>query len=221
MVRPPRTRGPQRQAARNDQALLRAAREVVAEDGAHASVAAIARRAGVGVGSLYRRYRSKAELFQHLSAVALDEYLRAAEEGLRMDDPWDGLAHYLSSAIENGVGSLGPVAGTIEVTGEMDLKNRRSDEAVDALVERAHAAGVLRDDVTAVDLSLLIEQLRTSPLIEQLRGQGRTELLPAAANARARLVAIALDGLRAGGVGSLPGTPPSYDLISKRWEDSD
>jgi AcrR family transcriptional regulator len=220
MVRTPRARGPQARAARNDKALLWAAREVVAEDGAHASVAAIARRAGVGVGSLYRRYRSKTELFQHLSAVALDEYLRAAEEGLRMDDPWEGLAHYLSSAVESGVGSLGPVAGTIEVTEEMDLKNRRSDEAVDALVERAHATGVLRDDVTAVDLSLLIEQLRTSPLIEQLRRQGHTELLPAAANARARLVAIALDGLRAGASEPLPGEPPSYDLISKRWETS-
>ncbi|HYJ69958.1 MAG TPA: helix-turn-helix domain-containing protein [Nocardioidaceae bacterium] len=218
MVRSPRARGPQRQAARNDQALLRAAREVVAEDGAHASVAAIARRAGVGVGSLYRRYRSKVELFQHLSAVALDEYLRAAEEGLRMDDPWDGLAHYLSSAVESGSGSLGPMAGEIEVTEEMDRKNRRSDEAVDALVERAHAAGVLRADVTTVDLSLLIEQLRTSPLIEQLRQQGHTDLLTAAASARSRLVAIALDGLRAGAPAPLPGDPPNYDLISKRWE---
>ncbi|MEO3805272.1 helix-turn-helix domain-containing protein [Nonomuraea sp. B1E8] len=45
--------------ARNDRALLRAAREVLAVDGVHASVASIAARAGVGVGSLYRRYRTK------------------------------------------------------------------------------------------------------------------------------------------------------------------
>lgn len=193
----------------------------MAEDGAHASVAAIATRAGVGVASLYRRYRSKSELLQHLTTVALDEYLRAAEEGLRMDDPWDGLAHYLLSAVHSGVGSLGPVAGEIEMTEEMDRKNRRSDEAVDALVERAHATGALRADVTAVDLSLLIEQLRTSPLIEQLRRQGHHELMEAAASARARLVAIALDGLRVDAPDPLPGDPPAYDLISKRWEPSE
>ena len=49
--------------ARNDRALLRAAREVIGEDGVHASVAAIAARAGVGVATLYRRYRTKDELF--------------------------------------------------------------------------------------------------------------------------------------------------------------
>ena len=84
---------------RNDRALLRAARAVVAEDGAHASVATIAARAGVGVGTLYRRYRTKEELFQHLSTLALNDYLRAAEEGLAHDDPWDGFAHYVTHAV--------------------------------------------------------------------------------------------------------------------------
>lgn len=67
----------------NDQSLLCAAREVVTEDGAHASVAAIAARAKVGVGTLYRRYPTKEKLFQHLCALALNEYLRAAEGASR------------------------------------------------------------------------------------------------------------------------------------------
>jgi hypothetical protein len=70
--------------------------------------------------------------------------------------------------------------------------------------------------VTTIDLHLLIEQLSTSPLLEQLAQQGRTELTEAALNARARITAIALDGLRAGAP-PLPGDPPTYALFADRW----
>jgi AcrR family transcriptional regulator len=204
-------------AQRNDRALLQAAREVLAADGAHASVAAIAARAGVGIGSLYRRYRSKDELFQHLSVVALDQWLQAAQEGLAHPDPWEGLANYITTGIDIGPGSLGPIAGTIEVTEEMAARSRQGDEAVEALVARAHTAGVLRPDATAVDISLLIEQLSRSPLVEQLQRQGRADLTEAALNARNRLVAIALDGLRAPAPAPLPGSAPSDLLFTERW----
>jgi AcrR family transcriptional regulator len=204
-------------AQRNDRALLQAAREVLAADGAHASVAAIAARAGVGIGSLYRRYRSKDELFQHLSVVALEQWLAAAQKGLAQDDPWEGLVHYITAGIDIGPGSLAPIAGTIDVTEEMAAKARQGDEAVEALVARAHAAGVLRADATAADISLLIEQLSTSPLLEQLKRQGRTDLTEAAKNARKRLVAIALNGLRTTTSGPLPGPAPSNLLFTERW----
>jgi AcrR family transcriptional regulator len=215
---PPARRAPRRtDAERNDRALLRAAREVLAADGAHASVAAIAARAGVGIGSLYRRYRSKEELIQQLCVVALDQWLRAAEEALAHDDPWQGLVHYVTTGIDFGPGSLAPIAGTIEVTEEMAAKARRGDEAIEALVARAHAAGVLRRDATASDLSLLIEQLSKSPLLEQLERQGRLDLIEAATNARNRLIAIALDGLRATASGPLPGSAPTGMLFTERW----
>lgn len=209
--------GRRAQAERNDRALLRAAREVLAVEGAHASVAAIAARAGVGIGSLYRRYRTKEELFQRLCVIALDDYLRAALEGLERADPWAGLAHYVQTSIALGPGSLAPIAGTIAVTEEMAEKNRRSDEAVQALVDRAHAAGALRADVTAADLELLIEQLAKSPLLDQLAKQGRTDLIEAAENARGRINAIALDGLRNPAAPPLPGRPPGYELFTERW----
>lgn len=207
----------QAEAERNDRALLRSAREVLAVEGAHASVAAIAARAGVGVGSLYRRYRTKGELFQHLCVIALDDYLKAAEDGLEHDDPWEGLAHYIRTSIALGPGSLAPIAGTIDVTKEMAEKNERSDAAVKALVDRAHAVGLLRHGVTAIDIELLIEQLAKSPLLEQLKKQGRTDLTDAALNARARINAIALDGLRATASPPLPGEPPGSELFSERW----
>jgi AcrR family transcriptional regulator len=208
----------QAEAERNDRALLQAAREVLAVDGAHASVAAIAARAGVGIGSLYRRYRTKEELFQHLCVIALDGWVEAAEDGLARDDPWEGLAHYVTTCVEFGPGSLAPIAGTIELTEEMATKSTLSDEVFGALVVRAQAAGVLRQDVTAVDISLLIEQLSKSPLLEQLGQQGRGELLETAMNARRRVTAIALDGLRAPASTPLPGSPPPMELFTERWE---
>ncbi|PSL00751.1 TetR family transcriptional regulator [Murinocardiopsis flavida] len=218
MTKPARRAHRRVDAEANDRALLRAAHDVLAEDGAHASVAAIAARAGVGIGTLYRRYRTKSELFQHLCAVSLDQWLAAAEDGLAHDDPWEGLAHYVTTGVALGSGSLGPIAGMIEITEEMADKNTRSDAAAALLVERAHAAGVLRSDVTVIDLHLLLEQLGRSPLLEQLGRQGRPDLVEAARNSRARITAIALDGLRAPAPRPLPGAPPGYELFSERWE---
>ncbi|MEJ3746871.1 TetR family transcriptional regulator [Actinomycetes bacterium KLBMP 9797] len=205
------------EAERNDQALLEAARKVLATEGAHASVAAIAARAGVGIASIYRRYRSKDELFQHLCALSLDQWIEAAERGLAHDDPWAGLVHYVRASVEFSGGSLGPLAGTLAVTDEMAAKFARSDELLRELLARAHAAGVLRSDVTAVDISLLIEQLGKSPLLEQLDRQGRTDLANAADNARQRMIAITLDGLRSGHP-PLPGVPPARALLTERWD---
>lgn len=204
------------EAERNDRALLEAAKKVLAVDGAHTSVAAIAARADVGIASLYRRYRTKEELFQHLCALSLGQWIQAAEEGLAHDDPWEGLVHYATAAIEFSGGALGPLAGTIPVTDEMAERFTRSEELTRALVARAHEAGVLRADATTVDVSLLVEQLGKSSLVEQFERQGRTDLVDEAANARRRIIALALDGLRAGH-GPLPGGPPDPGLLAERW----
>ncbi len=218
-VMPERSRRAPRHAEseRNDRALLQAAREVIAADGVHASVAAIAARAGVGIGSLYRRYRTKEELFQRLSVLALDNWNRAARQGLAADDPWDGLTRFITTCIESGQGSLGAIAGTVTVTTEMQVKHDESDRLLAALVTRAHTAGVLRKDVTPVDISLLIEQLGTSPVLEQVRRAGRSDLIDAAGSARTRLITIALDGLRTVHTRPLPGQPPSDRLFTERW----
>ncbi|OUC90843.1 TetR family transcriptional regulator [Streptosporangium minutum] len=207
----------QAEAERNDHALLQAAREVLASDGAHASVAAIAARAGVGIGSLYRRYRTKEELFQRLSELALDQWNVAAEAGLAHEDPWAGLAGFVTACVEFGQGSLAPIAGTVDVTPEMWAKSTRGDEILAAIVARARGAGVLRPEITPTDVSLLIEQLGSSPMLDQIRKQGREDLVEAAVAARRRLIAIALDGLRAVHSEPLPGPPPGDHLFTERW----
>lgn len=213
--------GRRAQARRNDEALLEAARAVLARDGAHASVAAIADAASVGIGTLYRRYRTKEELFQRLATMSVDHWIEAAEAGLAHADPWAGLVHFVTSCIEFGHGALAPIAGTIEVTADMADKSRRGDELLVDLVRRGHDAGLLRTDVTAVDISLLVEQLGRSPLLDQVRKQGREDLVAAAIRARRRIVALALDGLRPGPhAAPLPGRPPSMTLFHARWERS-
>lgn len=202
---------------RNDRALLDAARAVLAEDGRHATVATIAARAGVGIGTLYRRYPTKERLFQHLCLLALHDYLAAAEAGLAEPDPWTGFATYVRRAVLAGTGALAPIAGTVEVTEEMATLNRRGDAVAAAVIQRAHDAGVLRRDVTDVDVALLIEQLGRSPLVEQLSRQGRDDLLHAAAHARERLIHVVLDGLRTGRRTPLPAPAPDWNLFTERW----
>lgn len=209
----------QAEAKRNDQALLEAARAVVAIDGIHATVAAIAARAGVGIGSLYRRYRTKEDLFRHLLVLAGQQWIERAEHALKNDDPWDGLAEYITSSIQAGSGSLGALAGHIEFEDEDETsgETHESDRLFDRIVKRAHDAGVLRKDVSSTDISLLIEQFSRSPLIEQLEMQQRFDLLDEARNSRSRLVAVVLDGMRTGRRQPLPGTQPSQKLFSERW----
>lgn len=212
-------RGPrQAEAERNDHALLEAARTILVRDGIHASVAAIAARAGVGIGSLYRRFPSKELLFQRVVAVALEEWNDLAQEALQVDDAWDGFVHYFVRATAPGRGSLGPVAGLVAVTPDMVSTNTSGNAAAEALVARAQADGRLRDDVTVVDVFLLIEQLSRSPLQGELADSHDEVLAAAAEAAHLRSVTIVLDGLRSAAANHLPGDPPGEALLAARWE---
>ncbi|MFG3442320.1 TetR/AcrR family transcriptional regulator [Nonomuraea sp. NPDC047897] len=202
-------RGRQAEAARNDVRLLEAAHEVFTTQGFDAPVSAIAKAAGVGMGSLYRRYRTKEELLQRLCVVAMERVVAAAEEALACDDPWEGLTRYVRACVGNRAGALAPVAGTIEVTDEMWRTSRRATELADRVVARAHEAGVLRGDMTTLDVSLLMEQFsRPAP--------GPPS--PYHQRARERLLTVALDGLRAPGATPLPGEPPTAEWYEGRWE---
>lgn len=138
-----------------------------------------------------------------------------------MDDPWEGLAHFVTAAALAGTGALGPIAGMVEVTEEMSALNTRGDALAEKVIRRAHASGALRDDVGPVDIALLIEQLGRSPLVEQLTKQGHIDLLDAARHARRRLITIALDGLRAPAREPLPSPVPEWQLFTERWSHLD
>ncbi|RVX43641.1 TetR family transcriptional regulator [Nonomuraea polychroma] len=205
---PMATRGRQAEAARNDLRLLQAAHEVFTTQGFDAPVSAIAKQAGVGMGSLYRRYRTKEELLQRLCLIAMERVVEAAEAALAEEDPWAGLELYVRTCVALRSGALAPVAGTIEVTEDMWRTSRKATELADRLISRAREAGVLRDDVTMLDVSLLIEQFsRPAPGPPSEQHQ----------HVKQRLLAIALDGLRAPGRTELPGDPPTLEWYEGRW----
>jgi len=202
-------RGRQAEARRNDLAVLDAARDVFTAHGADAPISAVAERAGVGMGTLYRRYGSKTELLQRLCVLAMEQALDTADEALGADDPWAGLAGYIRSSIELRSGALASLAGQIEVTPEMRSTAGRGLTRIAEIVARAHRDGSLRADATALDITWLIEQFSRRPPDPVDPEEER--------NVRARLVTIALDGLRAGAREALPGRPPSRARYVNRW----
>jgi AcrR family transcriptional regulator len=211
-LRPQSGHGRQAEARRNDLVVLEAARDVFAAQGADAPISAVAERAGVGMGTLYRRYGSKTELLQRLCVLAMDQALAAAGDALAASDPWDGLCGYIRACVDQRSGALAALAGQIETTAEMRGTARRSMARLAEIVARAQAGGRLRADVTALDVSWLIEQFsrrppdRAEPLDPDEEG-----------NMRSRLLAIALDGLRAHPGQVLPGRPPSRSRYVNRW----
>jgi len=211
---PQSARGRQAEARRNDLAVLDAARDVFAAQGAGAPISAVAASAGVGMGTLYRRYGSKTELLQRLCVLAMEQAIEAADQALRVGDPWAGLCGYIQACVEMRSGALAPLAGQIEMTDEMLSTALRGMTRLRAVVDRAHRAGSLRTDVTALDIALLIEQFsRRAPG----RAGGQEADLEQERDARARLLAIAFQGLRAPAATPLPGRAPSLARYVGRW----
>jgi hypothetical protein len=114
-----------------------------------------------------------------------------------------------SACVEMRSGALASLAGQIETTAEMRGIARRSMARLEEIVARAHRDGRLRADVTALDITWLIEQFGRRPpdLLEPDEER----------NVRSRLVAIALDGLGGRPGTALPGRPPSRSHYLNRW----
>jgi len=146
-------------ATRNRAAILAAAREVFAEHGLRAPLEEIARRAGVGIATLYRRFPAR----EHLVAAALVEkvtqYADAAEQALAVPDPWDGFASYVRricelQADDRGLSDL--LSITLPGDEHVEQLRARANDHVIELVERAKSAGQLRQDFVGEDLLLLL-----------------------------------------------------------------
>jgi AcrR family transcriptional regulator len=204
--RRPALPGRRSQAARNDSAILDAAREVFVAD-PKAPIAAVAERAGVGISALYRRYATKEDLLRRLCADGLRQFLAEAEAALRESDGWAAFAGFLERVVDADVHSLTVrLAGTFTSTPEMVADAVRAGDLAATLVERAHADGRLRADVVTQDLGLLLETCAAV----RLPDAGRTAQL------RRRYLAVLLDGLSTAGA-TLPGPPPAPDELNGRW----
>jgi AcrR family transcriptional regulator len=206
----PRLSGRRGQAARNDERILAAAREVFIAD-PKAPISAVAARAGVGISALYRRWPGKEDLLRQLCRDGLRLYVGEAEAAVSDEgDAWDAFAGFLRRIVDADVHSLTVrLAGTFTPTEDMFADAMRSGELNERLVARTKAEGGLRSDFVAEDLTLILEQ--TAAIRPGIFGDARrTQEL------RQRYLAICLDGFR-NPTAPLPGPPPSDAELGSRW----
>jgi AcrR family transcriptional regulator len=155
-VQPPRAL--RRDAVRNYERILGAAREVLGEAGASACIEDIAARAGVGVGTVYRRFTSKDALIDELLRLVMEELNTAAGQALARTD-----GHGLEELLRAFGQSFADHAryANLLLEREPDAESTRTiREAIAGLSARAVSAGTIRPDITAADVLALISAMR-------------------------------------------------------------
>ena len=180
--------GRQAQAARNDKAILEAARAVYAAD-PDAPIASVAKRAGVGISALYRRYPSKEELLRKLCGDGLKTYIAAAEAALADDgDAWKVFRKYMQRVVEADAHTLtARLSGTLEQSSDALWRDAtKAQDLGERVFKRAQKAGAVRGDAVPEDISHVFAQLSAI--------QGETE--ERTAQLRKRYLTLQLDGLR-------------------------
>ena len=148
-------------ARRNRERLLDAACDVLVERGADAPLDEIARRAGVGIATLYRRFPDRAAL---LRQVALELLRRSADEARRAlaeePDAFQALARYMHRALDLRIAAVMPtLAARIAPDAELAAARAASIEQLERIIAAARGAGLLRPDVAPGDVGLLIVRL--------------------------------------------------------------
>ena len=189
--RPPAAR---RDAGRNYYRVLAAAREVLGESGADACMEEIAARAGVGVGTVYRRFASKDALIDELVQLALEQVLASTEQALARTDG-HGLEELLR-ALGQSFADHARYASLLLARHTDDTTAHRIRAAIDELTTRARAAGAVNPGITSGDVLVLVWAMRG---LVQAAGE-------VAPGAWQRFLDIQLAGMRA--AGPLSSTPP-------------
>ncbi|WP_433174373.1 TetR/AcrR family transcriptional regulator [Actinoallomurus sp. CA-150999] len=180
---------PRADARRNVERLVDAARTAVAEVGVDVTAHEIARRAGVGIGTFYRRVPSREALLEAVLAEVLDEMIEVAGRAMADPDPWHGLTEFATAYVQLRAASCGlndALGRECGLTLEPQLARLR--DRIRLLVGHAHEAGVLRPDVPWEDVAFVLASVTTST---------RTIGLRAGADQWRRNLRIVLDGLHA------------------------
>ncbi|WP_109526611.1 TetR/AcrR family transcriptional regulator [Nocardia aurea] len=146
-------------AERNRERVVEAARRTFAREGLSASMASVAREAGVGIATLFRRFPTRDDLIAAVFADRMDAYTAAVLDALSDTDPWGGFRRFVQEVCSMQAADRG-FADVLTMTfpGARDLECQRSHayHGFLELVERAKATGRLRPDFTSQDLVVLL-----------------------------------------------------------------
>jgi AcrR family transcriptional regulator len=203
-------------AERNRQRILDAATELFAQRGLGVTLNEIAHHAGVGVGTVYRRFPDKANLIEGLFEQRIQRIVDLADAALADPDPWRGLTEFIERTCE--LQSEDRAFKELVLAGPEGLErvNRiraRMLPRMSRIVERAHESGQLRTDVVPQDMPLI--QLMIGTVIDCGRD--------VAPDLWRRFLAIYMRGLRAetGAPDPLPEPPLGFEELQQvmgAWE---
>lgn len=181
-------RKPRADSIRNRELLLEAATQIFSAGGPQASLEAVARQAGVGIGTLYRHFPTREALFEAVYRHEVDQLTNLAEQLAKDTEPVEALRRWLHANVRLVATKKGMIEGLQLVAhGSSELKAysfERLTAAIALLLERGVASGELRSDISPEDL------LRT--LVGIFYSQGAVEWQHTAL----RLVDVFVDGLR-------------------------
>ncbi len=172
-------------ARRNYERLVAAAREVFTRDGGGASMEAIARQAGVGVGTLYRHFPRRIDVVEAVYRTDVDNLVDTAEKVVAELEPWPAVVAFLEAFVRYAQGKrtfLNELHEAFEKSPDLRLDMLdRVRRAVDLVLGRAQAAGVVRGDVSGADLIQLLGPMCTNATLSEEQSM--------------RLLTVVLDGL--------------------------
>jgi AcrR family transcriptional regulator len=193
-------------AQRNLTRVLDAAGEAFAEHGPDVSVDEIARRAGVGHATVFRRFPTKEALFAAVVEQRMQLVADAAEAALDQEDPEGGLRDFFEfvTGLHARDRCLGESFRLVAQVPAVLEQRRRTLDAVGRLVERAQDAGILRADIAAADIPVLLRAV----------AEGAAPFRAVEPELWRRYLGIVLDGLRPGAATPLPLPPPDEEQIA-------
>ncbi|MET9391401.1 helix-turn-helix domain-containing protein [Streptomyces sp. NPDC006624] len=198
---------PRADALRNRERIVAAAREMFVEHGAEVPLDEVARRAGVGNATVYRNFPDRDALVREVVCSVMDRLVRAAEQALaESGDAFGALEHFAHTAVDERISALCPMVSSTFDRNHPDLEaaRLRVERLAAEIMDRAKAAGQLRDDVELGDVMIGLAQLSRPP--------AGTECLLVDRFVH-RHLQLFLDGMRAPAPSVLPGTAATMEAL--------
>jgi AcrR family transcriptional regulator len=170
-------------ARRNRERILKAARRVFAEQGVHSQIDDVAKRAKVGVGTVYRHFPTKEALLDALVREHFEEIAAFAREALEREDAWEAFCDLMWRGAEHNAKDLAFCEAIMSEDKSAIIEEIGLRQTTGELIERAKAGGRMRADATQDDVGILMV--------------GATAVIRLSPDAWRRHIALMLDGLRA------------------------